>query len=82
MGRPTYAQIVCWAIRELGGTAKTTEIIAKIGPKEGSGPSLSPRTPYLNLLLSRQNGKLWDRIAPGTYRLTEAGKREADAVNS
>lgn len=74
MGNPTQAEIVCWTLRELGGSAKVEQIRLTAEGKFGSPAWLRPSSPTLTLLLARENGRLWARIAPGTYRLTKDGE--------
>lgn len=82
MARRTQVGAICAALHELGGEATVSQIRKKATEREGPVSWLSPGVPNLTLMLSsyekgREDGPLWRRIAPGTYRLTEAGRSRA-----
>ena len=80
MGDPTQAQMICWALRELGGTARVRQIRETATIRFGPVAWLRVSSATLNLLLSRENGRLWMRVQRGTYRLTDHGKGLVDGV--
>jgi hypothetical protein len=82
MADPTQAQAACWALKKLGGTAKVEDIRTQIANRWGASHAVTPDHPHLNLLLFRENGRLWVRTDRGTYQLTEEGEAEARAAGA
>ena len=79
MADPTHAQAVCLALRKLGGRAKAADLRAEIVRRWGEDDWLREGGPGLDLVLFHDNGRLWVRIAPGLYEVTEEGKAHAAA---
>jgi hypothetical protein len=83
MDAPIHRKAICWALRALGGSAKVDEIQAEIvGRAPGSGPHPLVDLETLQRILAQGNGRLWTRILPGTYQITEAGLESISGITS
>lgn len=79
MTGPTHSEAICVSLRKLGGNAKADSIRAEIVRRWGPAEWLREGGPGFDLALFRDNGRLWVRIAPGLYEVTEEGKAHAAA---